>query len=354
MTRRSRRITGLWTTAILAALSLTPAAWADTIWFKSGAAEPIATPNVTVARIESGNIVFTTGSGGERERKLDTVWKLKIDSEPALSEAEEAFTTGQWVAAATAYEKAYAAAKKDWVKDRAVAKMVIAAQQTKQFRLQATAYAMMAVRDPAAAGPMKPSIPADAKADLPAVISVVTRSIQTRPTDQLKAFQAQLYLANGDAAAASRVLAGGKTAEMIAAQAMVALKLNPPNYQQAMQLVEQNKALFTTPDTQLEALFALAEAKAGLAGNDPARRQDAAIAYIRVVAHFGNQRNGLIEESLMKAAALLEASGQLAEAAQLYRQVESEPAYRDSPTTRPAAAKAADLEKRAKAASAGR
>ena len=91
-------------------------------------------------------------------------------------------------------------------------------------------------------------------------------------------------------------------------------------------------------------MFILAEAKFGLAlaGDTPGDKpklQDAALAYLRVVAHFselpGNPRAAL---SLSKAAAVCEQLGDKAGAIQLYREVADR--FKDDPQLAAAAGRA--------------
>ena len=83
-------------------------------------------------------------------------------------------------------------------------------------------------------------------------------------------------------------------------------------------------ALFVTPTDQATALFYLAEAHAGRAAQaeSPAAWQDAALAYMRVVAHFKDAAGApFVARSLLKAAEITEKLNDSPAAIALYRQI---------------------------------
>jgi hypothetical protein len=344
----SQRFSRLARIAAVAALSLSPALLrADTIWTSS----PTGTEG-RIIRIEGGILQMQTTTGNMRELRLETITKIKADNDPALTDAEEAFAQQKWEAAAVAYDRALNGAKAEWVKDRAVSRLIIAAGKTQgNFPLAANAFAQLALRDPIGAGDRKPAIPAD-KAQVAKAIPLVERAFNTRANDLLRGFLGELYIANGQPEKANALLAqagaGAKnpSLSLLTAKAALAAK----NYPGAVTAIEQNRALFTTPDQQLDALYTLAEAKAAQAA-DAAKKQDAAIAYMRVVAHFNDRQDIRVVEALMKTAMLLEQLGQPTEAAGLYAQVAVDPRAKGSAMATEAQKKA-DALKNAKPAGA--
>jgi tetratricopeptide (TPR) repeat protein len=317
MTRTVRRLTRA---AAVAALALSPAALrADTVWTRSGTNTPVPIEG-TVTQIAEGKLQMQGKTGNAVTRPLDQVWRIKADTEPALSEAEEAFEQNKFDVAAAAYDKALQSTKKDWVKDRAADRLVVAAEKAGQFPLQAAAFAQVALRDPLGAADKKPLVPAD-KAQVLKAIPSVERAFAAKPTDLLRGFLGELYVAaeRFDDLAKLTPAGGAKDPGLIVLQASVAAKKGNPAL--AVQTIEQYKALIAQPDQQLEALYTLATAKEALAGTDPAKMQEAAVAYMRVVAHFGTRGDPRVAESLNKTAGLLERSGQPAEAAAVYAQV---------------------------------
>ncbi len=89
-------------------------------------------------------------------------------------------------------------------------------------------------------------------------------------------------------------------------------------------------------------MFMLAQAKEGLASDDPKALMDAAIAYMRVVANFGKTPDAPhIAESLMKTAAIEEKLSKPEEALRIYNDVASN--YKDAPAAQDAAGSAARI-----------
>ena len=348
MTRTVRRLARPAALAV-AALCLAPAALrADTVWTRTGANTPIPIEG-TVTQIAEGKLQMQGKNGNLVTRPLDQVWRVKVDSEPALSEAEEAFEQNKFDVAAAAYDRALASTKKDWVRDRAAERLVVAAEKAGQFPLQAAAYAQIALRDPIGAADKKPVVPAD-KAQVAKAIPFVERAFATKATDPLRGFLGELYVAAERFDDLNKLTPPGaaKDPAIIVLQATATAKKGNPAA--AIQSIEQNKALITQPDQQFEALFTLAQAKEALAGTDPAKMQEAALAYMRVVAHFGTKNDPRVVDSLNRTAGLLERTGQPAEAATMYAQVAADPRAKARPGLAAEAQKNADRLKGAKPA----
>ncbi|QOV90437.1 tetratricopeptide repeat protein [Humisphaera borealis] len=316
--------------AFLVATAIPSAGLADTIWYGTGGAAIKA--EGTVMKVEGGNLVWQNKStGNSTQRPLDAIVKVNADGEAALNAAEDAYEAEKWDVAATNYDKAISASRKDWVKDRSVFRLVAAAEKAGQFPLSAKAFVQLAARDPNQAKEKKPAIPDD-KALIGRAIPDVERAFATKQTDLVREFLGELYIANSEPDKAMRLLAGAPGADknpaLLVMQANAALSTK--NYAAASDVINKNKALFTDPTHQLTALYTLAECSAATAGNDPAKRQDAAIAYMRVVAHFSNKSSPMVLSSLLKAAKLLEDGGQATEAAALYKQVAEDPKFKGS------------------------
>lgn len=334
--------------AAASALALSPALLrADTIWSATG------TPTEgRIVKIENGTLLMQTKTGNTTERPLDSVAKIKADGDAALTEAEEAYAQQKWDAAATAYDRAINSTKIDWVKARAVSRLMLTARKVQNnFPVAANAYAQAVLNDPVGAADQKPAVPAD-KAQVAKAIPLVERAYATKASDPLRGFLGELYIANGQLDKANALLsaagAGGKSPTIALLQAKAALASKNPAAAQTV--IEQNRALFATPDQQFDALYTLAEAKAALA-TDAAKKQDAAIAYMRVVAHFNDRQDPRIVDSMWKTAQLLEQTGQPAEAAGLYAQIAGDPRAKGSAMATEAAKKA-DALKNAKPAGA--
>jgi TolA-binding protein len=114
--------------------------------------------------------------------------------------------------------------------------------------------------------------------------------------------------------------------------------LDAKDYPKVIAEIDQNRAAFTEPMQQAEALWDLAEARLGLAQpkKDPNALRDAALAYMRIVAHFGELPNKpRVAAALLKTAAIEEQLGERDEALRLYQQVASQ--FPDDPIAAPAA-----------------
>ena len=105
---------------------------ADTVWLRSGqATNALEWKNVKVEKVENGVLTFrSTSSDRITERPLEDVARVSVDGENVFNQAEEAFYTGKWDAAATAYQRAIGTTNKQWIKDRASLRLVAAAEKS--------------------------------------------------------------------------------------------------------------------------------------------------------------------------------------------------------------------------------
>ena len=109
------------------------------------------------------------------------------------------------------------------------------------------------------------------------------------------------------------------------------LALDQKQYDDAQKIIDDAATAFNDPEQQVEALYVLAEARAGRAKDDPAALKDAAISYMRVVARAKAARvnSARLPDALLKTAAIQERLGAPQEALLLYQQVAEE--YKGSP-----------------------
>ena len=95
--------------------------------------------------------------------------------------------------------------------------------------------------------------------------------------------------------------------------------------------IEANKAVFTEPAAQAEALYDLAKAKDAMAGSDPGKLQDAAIAYMKLVAHFSGKSVGTnAPAALLRVGAIEEQLKQTGEAIQIYQTLTNDKQFQGS------------------------
>jgi hypothetical protein len=367
------RATSLLAATLVAAVALlAPArqAAADVVTVKSGTAQ-IADEG-TVLRVENGQIVIKSkASGREKARPLEHVIKIKLDDEPKFNAAEDAYAAGNTAAAATGYQQALTATQREWVKDRALQRLVEAAQKSGQYPAAVTAFVEMAKRDPVQANKAKPAIPQGNPTALAPVIAEVRKAydgnVKPESRQLLRTYLVDLYLAAGDPKSADALVktagpvpAAPTTPEAAAPGAIPAapadnaaatraineakIAMAQKDYPRVLNTIRASKTAFTDPDQQFEALYMMAEAESGGAGNDAARLTDAGVAYMRIVAHFGNRTSDpRYADALVKAAGIVERLQKPNEALSLYNQVATDPKFKNTPAAAEAAKAVARL-----------
>jgi hypothetical protein len=371
-TCKRKRATPLLAAALVGSVVLlAPAApaLADVVTVKSGTAQ--INIEGTVLRIENGQLfVKAKTSGRETQRKLEDVIKIKLDDEPKFNAAEDAYAAGNTAAAATAYQGALTATQREWVKDRALQRLVEAAQKGGQYPAAVTAFVEMAKRDPAQASKAKPAIPQGNASALTPVIAEVRKAydgnIKPEAKQLLRTYLVDLYLGAGDPKSADALVktAGPVPAAPVGPEAAAPganaapadnaaatraineakIAMAQKDYARVTNTIRASKTAFNDPDQQFEALYMLAEAESGAAGNDAAKLADAAVAYMRVVAHFGNRTSDpRYADALVKAAGMVERLQKPNEALSLYNQVATDPKFKNTPAAAEAAKAVARL-----------
>jgi TolA-binding protein len=354
--------------ALLLALTALPVATAsaDTIWKNA-----LKYDGIKIERVEGDDLVFISSSGNETRKKLADITRIAMDDEPALTAAEEAYDGKSYPAAIDGYRKAATASARPWVRQRAALRLIAAGEKANDFGAAAAGFATLATIDPGAAQKAKPAIPADASAaTLRAAVTDVQNAAGATgitPEQQrvLLNFQVELLTAAHDTDGASAALkqlsalggsapsapVPGQSSDDTAtiARARAEEKLNEArvalaqkNYKHADEVLLAAGDGIAAPDQQDEALFMLAECKAGLAGDDPQALADAGIAYMRVFANFRKVDGAAhIPESLMKTAAIEEKLQKPDEALRIYNEVAGD--YKGTPFARDAAEDAARI-----------
>lgn len=347
---------------LLAAMALSPGwAVADTVWIQSGSGTPIALSGVKVNGVEDQNLSFTTSSGNTSRKPLDHVPQIKVDDEPAFSTAEESFAKGDWATAASNYRTALTSSTKDWVKGRSSMRLVEAASKSGNFTDAVAGFIELLKSNPAVATDHKPPIPKDHPELLdPAITIVKQASLDSKlGADQktlLLNYLLALYGAKGDTASAQAIIqqlgkvtpadTNSPEARRIQADSKLAeakQELTQQQFKQAMATLINNGPLFTDPVQQADALYVIAQAKAGSARNDdPDQLKDAALAYMRVVALYKDvEGKPHVADSLFNTAMIEEKLKNPKEALTIYNQVASE--FKNTPLAAAAQQNAARL-----------
>ncbi len=321
--------------AIAAALAVAPSALADSLYVGT-----LERPNVLIREIKDGKIYYEISGRVAQPIEIDRVSRLDITDEPALSAAEKAFTEGQWDQAADQYQKALRTTGREWVKDYAIPRLLEAAAKSNRFDAAVTAYVQLVLRNPAQASKYKPALPTGESGYVNQAADDVRKALgEPKLTDsqrqQLLLFLLDIQRARKDDAGVEQV--AGELAKLAASApdtgpaAAARLKLglahvalDEKNWQKAIDQIESAKELFNGPEQMADALFVIAEANRGLAEKtgDADALKDAAIAYMRVVAHFKDNKDlPQVAQSLYRAARLLETLKETAAAKELYAQV---------------------------------
>ena len=210
-----------------------------------------------------------------------------------------------------------------------------------RFDDAATAYATLATVDPEAAVALRPRVP-EKPGQVAAAAAEIEAALRRRPSEAarqaLLSFQLDLERARGDTAAATRIVeelqqaaragtgdagAPGMSATQAAdlALAEAGLALDAGEAARVPAVIDAAASSFVEPRQQAEALYLKAQAAEAVA-DTPEARQDAAIAYLTVVAHFKESPDApRVAESMLRAAAIVAELGNPAAARGLYEEV---------------------------------
>jgi len=306
-------------------------AHADTVWINSGGGgNALELPRVQINDIKDGKLLFVGASGRESSRELSQIARITVDDDANLNVAEDAANQQKWDVATDAYRRVMATSAKPWARLWATQRLIIAAQKANRFDAAAGAYVGLVLADPAVAGGIKLTLPDERSTFLTSALKDVASALADpalSPAQRklLLQFQLDLQRAKKDQAGAARtaeqLLQSGAAAggDPNAAAALVKLKLDQAalslqkrEYAKVITEIKSAAPSFTEPTDQAHALLMIADAQSGLAGaaNTLPAWQDAALAYMRVVAHFKDNtalapqvakamlRAGQIEEQL--------------------------------------------------------
>jgi len=310
--------------------------FADQIWLDKPTGSPIFA-SARITRIEKTTVYFLV-NGNETSRDLARISRISVDDEPALNQAEEAMALGKFDDAVDAYQRVARSSAKPWVREWAAGRLVEASSKSGRFDAASGAYIALLLKDPAAAAGRKPAMPAKGSTYLDTAVAQVNAALATprlhdAQSSALLAYLIELHVARQDDSAANA--AAAKLDELLArdpanpaagaANARRKLQaagklVDGRQYSQAIAAIEADGAMFTEADQQAEAMFLLASSKLGLASSgDKPKLQDAALAYMRVVAHFKDEpRRPRVAQALAHAAAICEQLGDRPAAVELY------------------------------------
>jgi len=337
---------------ITAALLVLPAraVRADTLWIGEGAVNrAIKADNVKISAIKDGKLFYTTDGGMQTSKLLAQLAQINLDGETVFNTAENAYGSNDMDTAITNYQLVLQnPATKDWMQSRAATRLIAAAKIRNRYDAEVSAYCSLLLKDPAAAAGNKPGSPPEHSQYLDTALASVQKTLDSASTPAQKSALLNLELdidrAKGDKTATNATLQqliamGGATP---ADQAMLKLAqanvdLDGKQYDKAIADIDKNRAMFTEPDQQVDALYVLAQAHLALEGDkaDNDKLKDLALNYMRVVT-FGSKLADRphVADSMLEVAQIEDKLGEKPAALQLQKQL-----MKDFPGT-PAAAKA--------------
>jgi tetratricopeptide (TPR) repeat protein len=347
MTRRWRLLG-----SVAAVVVLATAARADTLWVGSNPGSALELKDVRVLRMEGGRVFFRTASGGtgESSREAGQIQRMALDDEPGLTSAETAWFAGDFDKATDEYLRVMRSTAKPWLKQWSGLRLVRSAGKANRLDAAVAAYVELVQLDaklaqenrPALDGSVRPAVLTAAATTLEGAIGRQPRTASEQRT-ALRQLLLEVHRARGDAASAAKVLeemtagdggavagagdaaasARGQLADLRLSAAKLALDAR--DFAKAASMILESESAFVEPRQQAEALFVLAAAREGEARTqrDSAKLKDAALAYMRVVAHFRGiaGAEARVPAALLKTGQILEELGEKAEARSVYREV---------------------------------
>lgn len=321
--------------------------------------------NVTVRQVKGGMVYYDIGGRNAEPIPVAKVTRILARDEPAFNAAEVAYVTGEWESAAENYQKAVADRRANlWIVDWSLPRLIDSANRCGRFDAAVAGYIDLVRKDPHEAAALKPPLPEAKSKYLEVAVRQLTDALKEPELNDAQRQPLLLLLLEiqrlrkNDAAISEIADQLGKIesagpdrgSDESAAQTAAELRLglahvalDKGDFQKVIDQIESNRDLFIRPQQQAEALHCLARAKYGLAdrSSDAAALKEAALAYMRVVAHFKEAGNlPQVADSLYMTGVILERLKEPENARHLYESVVSQ--Y----NTDPAAAKAgARLEK---------
>ncbi|MEM6314611.1 MAG: hypothetical protein AAF743_11010, partial [Planctomycetota bacterium] len=296
---------------------------------------------VEVIGIEGDTLRFRNSQGRESTRPLTDIARLELDGQTGFNEAEIAYASRQFGEATDGYLKTVRGGFPNWMKRYAATRLMTAATEVGRFEDAVAGYVVLAEQAPEEALTRKPT-PPDRQGQLDEAVDELTEALDRRPGEQTEHALLTLLLdvqrARGETDATSRILerlaklagdadgtgmGNAQLADLRLNQAQVALDKN--DYAAAEAVINESADLFELPRQQAQALFTLARIAEARAGDDRQSNLDAALAYMKVVAHFESVPDAPhVAASLLKVADLHAKIGETNTARQLYIAVSEE------------------------------
>jgi len=291
---------------------------ADTLWLTTSTGSTIETGEATITRIE-GDKLFFMSVGNEASREIAQVARISLPDDPGFTAAEEAYAKGDWGAASDGYQTTLRTPTRPWMKDWSARRLSDAAVKAGRFDAAVSAYIALVQTRPELAMKSRPALPPGPSPALDSGAKQLEEALNgsglgdaQRQALLMFLFDVQESRADAPAAGAVADRLLGEDIHSVEPRIVGRLKLalatkelaqNDPAA--AAKTIEQSKDIFVDPPQQTEALFLTAEAKYAQAKSSDSLKE-AALAYMRVVAHGKDQPTPRINQALLKTADILE------------------------------------------------
>lgn len=298
----------------------------------------------TIHDFRDGRLVYYTPRGDEASRDYARVDQISVDGEPALNDAEAAFAQGQKDQSVDNYIRAIRSTNKPWVKLFAARRIKDAVPADGRFDARLAAYLAVLTVTPDDAPKQKPQLPDAGSRYLQTAVDDVEAALKTPKLSDaqqlnLLNFLIDIQRRQGDQAAVTSTLeriarvSGGKSTDPAVLSQLATLKVTQAqlafdnkDYKQAASLIQEVRPMLNEPNAQSDAMLLLARlALVNADKTDKSAMQDAALAFMRVVAHFDDvQGKPNVLPAMQQAAAILEQTGDKAGAITLLGQISDE------------------------------
>lgn len=311
-----------------------------------------------ILRIE-GEKLFYEFHGNERSIEIAKITRIAADGETALNSAEDALAVDKLDAAVEGFQRvarAGSSTAKPWMSEWASRRLLVVAQKTGRFDAAVAAYIARVMSENPNAVP-RPQLPDErstyldtASTDVNAALSNPKLNDEQRVA--LLSFLVDLQRARKDTRAADMVAqrldevlakdpSNPQAARAIARRRLQTAQaaLDRKDFRQAVSEIDAGRTQFTDPVQQADALYLMAEARFGLASStkqnppsstDIAALQDAALSFMRVVAHFKDAPDRpRVAQSILRTGQICEMIGDAPGATRAYTQLVQQ--YPDDP-----------------------
>ena len=270
--------------------------------------------DVKMVGVREGKLYYKTAQGQDRSVVLQEVQALEMDKYPDLAKGNEAFSKGDFAAAAKSLTAVVDGAKEDYVKVLAGMQLVAALDREGRFLEAARRYAALLALDngPLVQAAKPQNLPAEEAArtkaaeslgnDLKTTKDPVAREFLAKAVEQLKSGEgAPAPTPAADGAPAPRAGLLNTAAEN--AKDQVDLLIEQGKAEQALAMVEQS--LKGTGGSVSKLLYQRGRAQAAMGKDD-----DALVSFMRVVIHYSPKTCANYDKALVEAGKVFVKKGQ--------------------------------------------